>query len=159
MAEDTQDHKDSQVEELSEQTCWELLRRNEVGRLAVLVDNHPEIFPLNYAVDQGSIVLRSAEGTKTAAALTGGHVALETDGAETDRSVAWSVVVKGQMERITQTSELVDTVTLPVLPWQAGPKGIFLRIVPSEVTGRRFPIASAEAWREPLGEVPRTYEE
>jgi uncharacterized protein len=156
MAEQDQDR---QVEELSESLCWDLLRRSEVGRLAVWVDDHPEIFPVNFVVDRGAIVFRTAEGTKSAGALSGGPVALEADGLEGDRVRAWSVVVKGNAEQITQTAELMDTVGLPVLPWQAGSKGLFIRVVPGEVTGRRFPVVSPESWREPLGEVPRTYEE
>jgi uncharacterized protein len=110
-------------------------------------------------VDRGALVFRTAEGTKSAAALAGAAVALEIDGLEGDRVRAWSVVVKGAAEQITQTAELMDTVDLPLLPWQAGAKGRFIRIVPREVTGRRFPVASPEHWREPLGEVPRTSEE
>lgn len=154
-----EDHPDHQIEELTESFCWELLRRAEIGRLAVWVGDHPEIFPVNYAVDRGTLVFRTAEGTKSAAALAGQPVALESDGLEGNRIHAWSVLVKGRAEQITQTSDLMDTVDLPVLPWQAGTKGLFIRITPVAVTGRRFPVVSPHWWREPLGEVRRTYEE
>jgi len=58
------------VEQLSESECWALLRTTSVGRLAVWVDDHPDIFPLNYAVDHGTVVFRSSAGTKVSAALS-----------------------------------------------------------------------------------------
>ncbi|MEO8330084.1 MAG: pyridoxamine 5'-phosphate oxidase family protein, partial [Candidatus Nanopelagicales bacterium] len=38
---------------LDREACWSLLRLADVGRLAVIVDAHPDIFPVNYAVDGG----------------------------------------------------------------------------------------------------------
>lgn len=55
------------VEELSVDTCWALLRTTTVGRLAVWVDEHPDIFPLNYAVDHGTLVFRSRRERKSSA--------------------------------------------------------------------------------------------
>jgi uncharacterized protein len=39
------------IEVLSSEQCWEQLRQVSVGRLAVWAEDHPDIFPLNYAVD------------------------------------------------------------------------------------------------------------
>lgn len=63
---------------LTVSACWELLRQAVVGRLAVVVDGGPEIFPVNYLVDHGSIIFRTAEGTKLANAIDG-PVAFEVD--------------------------------------------------------------------------------
>ena len=49
----------SAVEVLDANACWDLLRGVSVGHLAVLVDGHPEIFPVNYKVDHGSVVFRT----------------------------------------------------------------------------------------------------
>ena len=118
--------------------CWELLRSEEVGRLAVIVTNHPDIFPVNYVVEHGTVVIRTAEGTKLAAAI-GSSVAFEVDG-EVDGD-AWSVVIKGRAEEIQQMHELFDAANLPLYPWNAAPKHRFVRIVADQVTGRRFKIA------------------
>jgi uncharacterized protein len=58
----------STVDELSESACWALLRTTSVGRLAVWVEDHPDIFPVNYAVDHGTVAFRSGAGTKVSAA-------------------------------------------------------------------------------------------
>jgi len=116
--------------------CWALLRSAAYGRLAVAIDNHPDIFPVNHLVDGSTIVFRSAAGTKLAAAVLGRAVAFEVDGH--DDEVAWSVVVKGRAVLVEQLEEYLDAEQLPVRPWLAGPKPNIVRIEPDEVTGRRF---------------------
>lgn len=146
----------TKVEELSASACWTLLNETGIGRLAVWVEDHPEIFPINYVVDHSSLVFRTAEGTKLAAALSGVPVALEIDGYEPSNNRAWSVVVKGRSEQIQGIEELTDTLNLPLLPWQGGPKGRFVRIDPTTVSGRRFPVADPKTWRTTLSEAPRS---
>jgi uncharacterized protein len=148
-------HEESAVEQLSDDACWAALRTTDVGRLAVWVDDHPDIFPLNYAVDHGTLVFRSAGGTKVSAALSDMPVALEADGYDPETSQAWSVVVRGNAQRISNPQELIDTLELPLFPWQAGDKGQFIRIVPTATSGRRFVIADASAWRTPLSGLRR----
>ncbi len=143
------------VEEVSESACWELLRTSSVGRLAVWVDDHPDIFPLNYAVDHGTVVFRSRTGTKVSATLTDSPVALESDGYDAEKAEAWSVVIRGNAEEI-RGQDLMDTIDLPLFPWQSGDKGRFLRIIPTTVTGRRFPVADPSVWLTPLSGVKRT---
>ena len=149
-------HDDPNVKELAVNECWALLRTGVVGRLAVWVDDHPDIFPLNYAVDHGTIVFRSARGTKMSAALSAAPVALEVDGYISESHEAWSVVLKGRAEGIREIDEMMDTVDLPLSPWQAGAKNFFIRLVPTLVTGRRFPVADPTAWQTPFSNVRRS---
>ena len=60
--------------------CWDLLRTSEIGRLAVSIRNQPDIFPVNFVVDHGIVVFRTAEGTRLADAVLGESVAFEIDG-------------------------------------------------------------------------------
>jgi hypothetical protein len=142
------------VEQLSESECWALLRTTSVGRLAVWVEDHPDIFPLNYAVDHGTVVFRSSAGTKVSAALSDSPVALEADGYDAETAEVWSVVIRGNAEEI-RGQDLIGTVDLPLFPWQAGDKGRFIRIVPTATSGRRFPIADPSVWNTPLSGVKR----
>lgn len=132
-----------------------MLRTASVGRLAVWVDDHPDIFPINYAVDHGTVVFRSGAGTKVSAALSDSPVALEADGYDEETAEAWSVVVKGSAEEIGRSEELLDTIDLPLFPWQAGEKGRFIRIVPTTTSGRRLPIADPSSRLTPLSGVQR----
>ena len=49
------------AEILDDEACWERLRSEELGRLAVAVAGRPDIF-LSTTVSDGAIYLRSAEG-------------------------------------------------------------------------------------------------
>ena len=120
--------------------CWELLRSAEVGRLAVAIMHEPDIFPVNYVVDHGSVVFRTAEGTKLAGAALGRAVAFEVDGYEPSQGEAWSVVLKGRAVEIEQLHDLLEATDLPLFPWHAAPKPRFVRIDPVSVTGRRFHV-------------------
>jgi uncharacterized protein len=143
------------VTNLEANASWALLRSHEVGRLAVSIDERPEIFPVNYTVDHGTVVFRTAEGTKLAGAVQR-DVAFEADGYEPETGEAWSVVVKGRAEEISRVQELLDTADLPLFPWHAAPKQRFVRIVADEITGRRFRVVGHEAWTTPWTDAPRS---
>jgi nitroimidazol reductase NimA-like FMN-containing flavoprotein (pyridoxamine 5'-phosphate oxidase superfamily) len=125
--------------ELPTHEALALLRESPVGRLAVVVSGRPDIFPVNHVVDRGTIVFRTAHGTKLWGA-SGQPVAFEVDGYDVEHGEAWSVVVHGRGEVVFRTDEVLDALQLPVMPWQSGPKPEIVRIVPDKITGRRFPV-------------------
>jgi uncharacterized protein len=137
------DPKDQMIE-LDESACWELLRGVEVGRLAIVVNHRPQIFPINFVVDHATVVFRTAEGTKLEWSA-GRDVAFEVDGYEPERREAWSVVVKGLAREIKQLYEALDALELPLFPWHGSAKPRIVRIEPEQITGRRFRIADAPA--------------
>ena len=125
---------------LDEHECWELLRGEEVGRLAIAITGHPDIFPVNFVVDHGAVVFRTAEGTKLAGAVLAVAVAFEIDGFDAEAGEAWSVVIKGRATEIEAMQDVFDALDLPLFAWHAHPKHRFVRIVPEELTGRRFEV-------------------
>lgn len=129
---------DPGIEILNVSDCWALIRSGEVARLAICVNDQPDIFPINYVVDHGSVVFRSAPGTKLSAS-NGNAVALEVDGLDgLNGGQVWSVVVKGTAEVLTEIHGVFEATGLPLFPWQATSKPVFVRIEPTEITGRRF---------------------
>ena len=128
---------------LSASESWMLLRESVVGRLAVAVDGQPEIFPVNYVVDHGSIVFRTAEGTKLSGSVDR-PVAFEVDSYDPSSGQAWSVVAKGTAREVARLYEVLDTLDLPLFPWHAAPKPRIIRIEPDEVSGRRFDVVAAD---------------
>ena len=132
------------IDELDGTECWRLLEATEVGRLAVSMANHPDIFPINYVVDDETIVFRSGAGTKLAAAVLGRGVAFEIDGYDAERGEAWSVVIKGQASEVEGMMERMQADDLPLFPWHVGPKPNMVRIHPEMVTGRRFRALGAD---------------
>lgn len=144
------------IHHLSPDECWEAVRSAEVGRLGVLIDGDPEIFPVNYAVNHGTIVFRTAEGTKLDGALSAGRVVFEVDGFDPDTNRAWSAVVKGTTDRPRTVEDILETVALPIFPWQAGDKTHYVTIVPAEITGRRFHVQPGARRSQSISEIPRT---
>jgi uncharacterized protein len=125
---------------LSVAECWALLRTGVVGRVAVVHDGRPDIFPVNFAVDHGSVVFRTGSGTLFRSADRQA-VAFEVDGYDVEHATAWSVVVRGDGREIYEMEEAVEALQLPLFPWHSGPKPRIVRIHPDAVTGRRFEVA------------------
>ena len=142
------------TEVLDEATCWELLGRSAVGRLAVDVAGQPDIFPVNHVVDRGGIVFRTAAGTKLAASVLMRHVAFEIDGYDPDDGSVWSVVVKGVAAEVERLTDYMAAEELPLYPWVATVKPSFVRIEPREVTGRRFHVAGEVSPDSSIGWTP-----
>ena len=128
------------LEVLSEEECWQLLRHQHIGRLAVCIAGQPEIFPVNYAVHEGSIYFLTAEGTKFAGAVLGSGVAFEIDAADPLFHTGWSVMVRGRAVEVETMDELVVVEELPLRPWGPGVKKRYVRIVADQVTGRRIAV-------------------
>ena len=133
---------------LSTSQSWALLRETVVGRLAVVVGDQPEIFPVNYLVDHGSIVFRTAEGTKLAASI-GRPVAFEVDAIDASWEEGWSVVVHGHAELLDSEDVISKLGDLLVRPWVPAERASHIRIVPERITGR-----SIEAGRHRRTDVP-----
>lgn len=135
------------LEQLSESQCWSLLRTVVVGRLATPTPHGGvDVFPVNHLVDRGSIVFRTAHGSKLTNALGATEVAFEAD--NTARTIdeqvvdPWSVVIHGTAELITLHTELFDSFELTLRPWHVSNKPYFVRISPTHVSGRRFRLGS-----------------
>jgi nitroimidazol reductase NimA-like FMN-containing flavoprotein (pyridoxamine 5'-phosphate oxidase superfamily) len=126
------------LEYLTPQVCWELLTSTPVGRLAVIEDSAPAIYPVNHVVDGESIVFRTDRGSKLRGLLRVPLVCFEVDGTDLDESTGWSVLVKGRAEELHQPDDLHRVSQLPLEIWAVGAKHHWIRIVPEQVTGRRL---------------------
>lgn len=124
------------VSAMTEDECWNELSGRALGRLAICVDGQPDVFPVNFAVQQRTIVVRSAEGTKLSGAAVNHRVAFEVD--DHDVATAWSIVVKGRARILSSGTEIAHAERAQVLPWTATTKLRFIRIEADAITGRRF---------------------
>ena len=127
------------TETLGSRDCWTLLASAEVGRLALIINGRPEIFPVNHVVDHGTVVFRTAPGTKLAGIRGVTPVAFEVDGLDRDAGLAWSVVLKGRAVRVSGRNQKLEAATLPIFPWPGTTMNSFVRVEADEVSGRRFP--------------------
>lgn len=121
---------------LSEDECWNLLARAEFGRIAVVVDGKPDLFPVNHVVDGPRILFRTAPGSKLADIAAAPDVAFEVD--EHDDAWAASVVVRGLARTMHLQSEIDAADALALSPWIPTLKYRWVRITPLSISGRRF---------------------
>lgn len=121
---------------LSLSESWDLLARVSLGRLVTNAGGEPEIFPVNFAVQDRTVLFRTAEGTKLASAVVNSRVLFEAD--DHNPVEGWSVIVAGMAHLLRTDDEIRDAQRAPLLPWTAWSKPHYVRVLPSSVTGRRF---------------------
>ena len=127
---------DETVVALTEQECWEHLTSQELGRLVTHVGDVLDIFHVNYVIDDGTLLFRTAEGSKLFELTINDEVLFEVD-AHTDDD-AWSVVVRGRARRLDTSAEVQAADQLPLRPWIPTLKYNYVRIVPTSLSGRHF---------------------
>ena len=122
--------------QLSADECWSLLRTVDLGRLALISDGVPHIYPLNYLIGDRVLYFRSAPGDKLAAIGADNVVAFEADGIYSRQR--WSVVIRGTAHRLNYDSEIESSGVMELQSYLASDKWNYVRIDPDVVTGRRF---------------------
>ncbi len=126
------------LEQLPPAECWRLVAGEEIGRVAVLVNGAPEIYPVNHVVDRETVVFRADPGSKLRGLLQSPMVCFEVDGADGTTGRGWSVMVKGRASELVTGDEVARASALPLRYWAHGEKSHWIRIDPAEVTGRRL---------------------
>jgi uncharacterized protein len=128
---------DDAVTGLSAEECWDMLRSEEFGRLAFRLTDEVHITPINYAVEGGTLLFRTAEGDKLLGVVMGAGVAFEVD--RFDGESARSVVVRGTA-RLLGEDEAHRVENVPLRSWVHTLKYNVVEIVPEVVTGRAFKL-------------------
>jgi hypothetical protein len=126
------------LEELGRDECLELIAHCAIGRLAVVIDGRPLVFPVNFTLDGTAVVLRTDAGTKLHAARNS-PVAFECDGVDLEYHTGWSVLVTADAEEVHDAVEIERLDRLPLGPWCPRPKPTWLRLRAKSITGRRIP--------------------
>jgi Pyridoxamine 5'-phosphate oxidase len=101
---------------------------------------------VNYKLQDGAIVFRTAEHSPLDEDLRTGirgadyKVAFEIDEIDLARQTGWSVLIQGPAHHVTTAEE--DAVRQTgIQAWAPGDRELFVRIVPSRITGRRISAA------------------
>ena len=124
---------------LSDEECLALLGAAEIGRVGIISDGQPLVFPVNYVCDGRSIMSAPTWARCSAAPPWHGWLSrstastppIEAGGASWSRGRATTSPTPS-----TPTSEHLQTVELS--PWAPGSKPRLLRIDARTITGRRF---------------------
>jgi nitroimidazol reductase NimA-like FMN-containing flavoprotein (pyridoxamine 5'-phosphate oxidase superfamily) len=123
---------------LSTRDSLRMLASHEVGRVVYTDGALPAVTPVNYAFDDGHVLLRTAQGSRLAAKTPGTIVAFEVD--EVDRTArrGWSVVITGPCRLVDDEVKLAHINTLHLDPWAPGERNVVLEIAATIVTGYRI---------------------
>lgn len=128
----------SEVENLSYAKCRELLGGGVFGRVAVCTADGPRIIPVNYSLVGEAVVFRTSPYGVVATRDWRSPMAFEVDHVDYADHRGWSVLATGPGERVEDLEEL-DLIkrTWDPRPWAAGTRPLYVRLLWTELTGRR----------------------
>ena len=124
--------------ELSSAECLRLLATVAIGRISYTRQALPAVEPVNFALDDGTIVIRTDAGGRLAAATRRAVVAFQADRLDQVLWSGWSVTVVGRCEQVTDAGQVARLDRLGLESWAPRATHHFLRIVPAIVTGRKL---------------------
>ena len=140
-------------QELTAAECAELLASVEIGRVAWADETgRVVVVPVNFGVDDGDVIFRSAEGGKLGAVDAGRPLSFQVDDAEPAERVGWSVLVTGSASRVHDPAE-VERLSAVARPWASGRSQV-VRLRPEIVTGRRIPPHAGHITSVWIGPAP-----
>jgi uncharacterized protein len=132
-------HSDgSALQRLSRDECLTLMASVPVGRIIYTRRALPAVELVNFALDEGDIVIRTDRGGKLAAATRGAVVAFEADQLDPAGQSGWSVTAVGPSSEVTDPGELARLRTIGLRSWAPGERDHFIRISPVMLNGRRL---------------------
>ena len=123
--------------DLDPQECSRLLRAGVVGRVALSTPEGPHIVPVNYAVVEDTIVIRTSAYSILGTYGRNAMLAFEVDHVDHDRHVGWSVVARGRGWAEVDPDEVTRIrQEWQPRPWAAGSRNLYLRIRWETLSGR-----------------------
>ncbi len=125
------------VDSIEQSACLALLGEGGIGRVAVSIGAVPAVFPVNYAMLDGHVVFRTAGATSLHAAASNAVVAFEVDDLDPLGHEAWSVLVVGTADEITDDARRARADELLVRPHSPTSAEHVMEICPELVSGRR----------------------
>lgn len=123
---------------LTREQCLGLLRQSRIGRVVVSVAALPAAFPVNFALLDDDVVIRSGAGTKLSAALDGAVVGFEVDQIDPALETGWSVLIQGRSSILTAPDDLARARRLHLRTWGCSDHPHLVRIRSELVSGRRL---------------------
>lgn len=130
---------DARLWDLPETEAWTLLETVTVGRLAWHSDEGLMVVPMNFAVVERSIWVRTSPYAGLARAHEASEVAFEVDRINEEHRAGWSVLVRGRCHHAKivhaqpSTGHVVDS-------WPEGRRSLYLTIEPTTVTAKRLGV-------------------
>ena len=124
--------------QLTRDECLHLMTSVPVGRIIYTRQALPAVELVNFAVDDGDIIIRTDRSGKLAAATREAVVAFEADRLDVGCHAGWSVTVIGQSREVTDPDEIGRLERMGLSSWAPGERDHYIRISPGILNGRRL---------------------
>ena len=127
------------IHDLSREDCARLLTAGIAGRVGISTPTGPHILPVNYAVDEDSILIRTTAYSLLGTYGRDAQLCFEVDQFDYELKRGWSVSVRGRASYVDDPAELTEIArSWQQRPWAAGQRNLVVRIPWTEVTGRQL---------------------
>lgn len=123
------------IQELDQDECRGLLGVGRFARIAFTKAGRLELLPVNYAYDDGTILLRTTVSSGLAT-IVGAPFVFEADHHDDTYQTGWSVTVRGTAALATHDQVESFGARLPN-SWAGGGDAIHIAIRVEELSGRR----------------------
>ncbi len=126
---------DEGMETITVEECEQFLKSGGVGVLALAGTPAPILRPVNFAVFEGQVVIRTGEGQILSAAKGSEPASFVLSALDRFEHTGWSVVVTGKLAERPGLGDLAD---LPLRPWVRNGKNRFVALSITTLSGRRI---------------------
>jgi hypothetical protein len=123
------------LHELDPVQCERLLRRGTLGRVGLWTPPGPLILPVNYAVHEDAVVIRTSATGTLARYGDDRQIVFEVDTVEEERWRGWSVLAHGRGLLVNDPEPRPPGEQ--ARPWAGGDRSAELRLHWTGLTGRR----------------------
>jgi uncharacterized protein len=128
----------SALKQLTRDECLQLMASAPVGRIIYTRQALPAVELVNFAIDNGDVIIRTDHSGKLAAATRGAVVAFEADDLDAERHTGWSVTIIGQSHEVIDPDDIGRLAHIGLNSWAPGDRQHFIRISPGILNGRRL---------------------
>jgi hypothetical protein len=104
--------------------------------LVTILGGQPEIFPVNFVTQRRTVLFRTAPGQQAVQRCDDRPGRFR--GRRPHCAAGWSVIIKGSAHVLSANADVLDAEKAQLLPWIATLKPFYVRVIASEITGRRF---------------------
>jgi transcriptional regulator with XRE-family HTH domain len=133
--------KNAILELLSPQQCRAHLGSGGIGRFLYVDESRgPIAIPVNYKMDGDTVVFRTGSQDGILDGVHQQHVSFDVDHLDDALAEGWSVLLSGTAVVITEPADLAHVKTLGIEPWAGGERNTYVRITPTQLTGRRIRV-------------------
>lgn len=120
--------------------CWALVaaHRPALGRVAFTDGGRIVVYPMNYAVTDRVVYLRTDPSSRITTVAEARDVAFEVDEVDDAWERGWSVLMQGSLHEVVDDAELERNRELHLRTWAPGGRLHLLRLDVDDISGRRI---------------------